>query len=68
MFVVLNVEIVSVLSGGRGLAQHASAQDQVFMCFLQWQQLAGEKYLDSNKSKARQLVLNLRGDVLLFLF
>lgn len=34
--------------------------------FLQWQQLAEEKYLDLNESKG--LVLTLRGDVLLFSF
>lgn len=36
------------------------------MCFLQWQQLAEEKYLDLNESKG--LVLTLRGDILLFSF
>lgn len=36
------------------------------MCFLQWQQLAEEKYLDLNESK--RLVLTLRGDILLFSF
>lgn len=50
-FVFLNLEIVSVLAGGRSLAQCVSAQEQVFMRFLQWQWLAREKYLDLNKSK-----------------
>lgn len=51
MFVFLNVDIVAVLAGGLGLAQRVSAREQTFVYFLQWQWLAGEKYLALNKSE-----------------